>query len=236
MKRRYLAIWLDACFLNLRRDTVEKEALYVALGLDEEGRKEILGFWIHPRESSSLWGEILEELKERGVEEVGLFVTDGLKGIKEAIKRAFPDSKWQPCWNHISRGLQAKVRREESLELAGDLRRVYKAHSKAEAERALEAVLEKWGKKYRSVKNTLLSVWDDLLNFYDFPKELWVSLYTTNPVERVIQELKRRFRPVVLLPNQEAAEKLAYLVCLNLNEKFSRRRLRRWAGELTQKS
>ena len=230
LKRRYVAVWLDACFLNLRRDTVKKEALYVALGLDEEGRKEILGFWIHPTESSTLWGEILEELKERGVEEVDLFVTDGLRGIKEAILKAFPNSKWQPCWNHVSRGLQGKVRREESLELAQDLRRVYKANSKAEAEKALDAVLEKWGKKYPSVKRTLLPLWNDLLNFYDFPQELWVSLCTTNPVERVIQELKRRLRPVVLLPNQEAAEKLVYLVCLKINEGFSKRRLRRWVS------
>ena len=123
------------------------------------------------------------------------------------------------------------------MELAQDLRRVYKASSKAEAERALEAVLEKWGKKYSSVKRTLLSLRDDLLNFYDFPQELWVSIYTTNPIERVIQELKRRFRPVVLLPNQEAAEKLAYLVCLRVNERFQKRRLRRWVGwEVTQKS
>jgi len=96
------------------------------LGLDEEGKKEILGFWIHPQESSTLWGEILEEFKERGVEEVDLFITDNLRGIREAIQRAFPNSKWQPCWNHLSRNLQAKVRREDSLELAQDLRRVYK--------------------------------------------------------------------------------------------------------------
>ncbi len=116
------------------------------------------------------------------------------------------------------------------MELAQDLRRVYKANSKAEAEKALDAVLEKWGKKYSSVKRTLLPLWNDLLNFYDFPQELWVSLYTTNPVERVIQELKRRLRPVVLLPNQEAAEKLVYLVCLKINEGFSKRRLRRWVS------
>lgn len=237
LKKRYPVIWLDACFLNLRRDTVEKEALYVALGLDEEGKKEILGFWIHPQESSTLWREALEELKERGVEEVDLFVTDNLRGIKDAIQRAFPSSKWQPHWNHLSRNLQAKVRKEESLELARDLRRVYKAPSKAEARKALEGVLENWGKRYPSVKRTLLSLGEDLLNFYDFPQELWISVYTTNPVERVIQELKRRFRPVVLLPNQEAAEKLAYLVCLRVNEGFQRRRLRRWVGwELTQKS
>ena len=228
LKSKYVAIWLDATYMNLRRDTVKKEAFYVALGLDESGRKEILGFWIHPSESAFLWEEILHELKERGVQEVGIFITDGLRGIKDAIMRVFPNSKWQPCWNHISRGLQAKVRKEDISALMWDLKKVYKAGSKEEALKALEEVLNKWGRKYRSVRNSLMALYDDLLNFYDFPKELWRSIYTTNPIEKVIQELKRRFRPAILLPNQEAAEKLAYLVCVKLNESFQKRRLRVW--------
>ena len=96
---------------------------------------------------------------------------------------------------------------EDISALMWDLKRVYKAGSKAEALKALEEVLNKWGRKYRSVRNSFMALYDDLLSFYDFPRKLWRSIYTTNPIEKVIQELKRRFRPAMLLLNQEGRRK-----------------------------
>ncbi len=203
--------WLDATYTNPERDIVRREATYVAPGLDESGGKEIPGFWIHPFESDLLQEEIPHESKERA----GILITNGFgEGISPFQMAALLES-------HI----------EGSQDISAstwDLRRVYKAGSKAEVIKALGGVLNQVGRKYRSVRNSLMALYDDLLSFYEFPRELWRSIYSTNPIEKVIQELKRRFKPAILLPNQETAEKLAYLVCVRLNEGFQKRRLRVW--------
>jgi putative transposase len=145
----YFAIYLDATYPSVRRKDVEKEPVYIALGLRFDGTREVLGFWLSGAEgeSSLIWKEILRELKERGVKSVELFAADGLPGLQEAIKAEFPGSKFQLCVLHTVRGSMKKVRKADREAVAEDLKKIYRAKNKEEARKALQLVKAKW-KRY----------------------------------------------------------------------------------------
>ncbi len=225
LKSRYLFVFIDATFIPLRRDTCQKEAIFIALGVDEEGYREILGFYIFPSEGAENWKTVLEDLKQRGVEEVELFISDHLAGIEDAIHRVYPQAQWQACVLHAVRRVMRQVRHRDRNAMLRDLR-FYRAATRDEAETRFEAFVEKWAPIYPRVVRNLHMHRDALLRFYDYPETLRKHLYTTNLLERFFGELKRRFRPIGMIPNLAAAEKLCYLLCVHQNEAWSRVRMR----------
>lgn len=196
--KRCPIVYLDGTWLPVRRhyegghDRYEKECVMIALGITEEGKKEIIGFWLLPGESSTKWKECLDSLKERGVGEPLLFVTDGLQGMPEAIAEAFPKAKHQRCLVHVGRNMSSGARKKDRQAILDDFKGVYSAESEAEAKSLLSAFVAKWGKTYPSFRKYLGM--PSLFAFYSFPKAIWKSIYTSNAIESFNACLKRKLR------------------------------------------
>ncbi len=227
LEERYAVIFLDATYFSLRRAKITKEPIYVALGVREDGRREVLGWWLggSEGESARIWDDILQELKDRGVKYVRLFVTDGLKGLKEAILRHFPTSKYQRCVLHAVRYTSTRVRVSDRAKISFMLKRIYRAESK---ERAKEAFKE-FKIKYQRIYPRVVKFWEenlnDLLRFFEFPVEIRRFIYTTNQLERLFKEVKRRLKVMEILPDEENTEKILFLIFFELNEKILKRKL-----------
>ncbi len=209
----YFAIYLDATYICVRRGEVDKEPVYVALGLKFDGTREILGFWLSGAEgeSSLIWKEILRELKERGVKSVELFVADGLTGLREAIEMEFPGSKFQLCVLHTVRGSMKRVRRTDREAVAEDLKKIYRAKTKEKARKALQAFRHKW-RKYPEVAKKWEENFNALTTFMDYPEQIRPYIYTTNMLERLMKEVKRRVKVIEVFSTPESAYKIIYLV------------------------
>lgn len=174
LHNRYVCVYLDATYIAVRRDTVSKEAIYIAIGIREDSSKEVLAYTIAPTESAYNWQELLEELKNRGVEDVLLFVSDGLKGMADTIFKMYSKAKYQVCLVHIAH----KVRIEDRQEICEDFKAIYQATDVEAAKTALQTFCEKWSKSYKKVIQRLLDN-PYLLTFYQFPKDIRRSIYST---------------------------------------------------------
>lgn len=231
LDEEYYAVFLDGTFLSVRRRTTAKEPVYLAVGIKPDGRREVLGFWLFGAEGESAgnWEEVLKDLWRRGVRRVRIFVTDDLPGLEEAIRKVFPDADWQLCVLHAVREALNKARNKDREALAEDLKAVYQAETEQEAKEALRRLRERWGTVYPRV----VARWEGkayaLLAFLRHPKPIRRYLYTTNQLERLAKEVKRRTKVVEVFCGEEAVEKLLYLVLSNLNERLENRRLRGFA-------
>ncbi len=234
LDEEYYAVFLDGTFLSIRRGQSAKEPVYIALGIKPDGRREILGFWLFGAEGESAknWEEVLKDLWRRGVRRVRIFITDDLPGIEEAIRKIFPEADWQLCVLHAVRDALNKARRNDREALAQDLKAVYRAETEEEGKEALRKLRERWGTIYPRV----VARWETkayaLLAFLRHSKPIRRYLYTTNQLERVSKEVKRRTKVVEVFCGEEAVEKLLYLVLSNLNERLEGRRLRGFAEAL----
>jgi len=231
LAREYYAIYLDCTFLSVRRGKAAKEPVYVALGTRPDGRREVLGVWLFGAEGESAqnWRQVVRELWERGVREVRLFISDDLPGIEDAAGEIFPSAKWQLCVVHMVRGSLAQVRKQDREAVAQDLKAIYRADTIEQAQEALGELEARWGGKYPK----LVAKWVDksyaLLEFLNHPKSIRPYLYTTNQLERLMKEVKRRTKVVEIFCGPEALEKLLYLVLVQESEKLLARRLRGFA-------
>ena len=223
--REYYAIYLDCTFLSVRRGKAAKEPVYVALGIKPDGSREVLGFWLFGAEgeSSHNWETILKELWERGVRRVKLFVSDDLPGIEEAIRRIFPNATWQLCVVHAVRDALSKVRKDDREEMSQVLAAIYRADTKKEALKALEAFKAKWASKYPKIVARWVTKSHALLAFLEHPKPIRRYLYTTNQLERLMKEVKRRGKTGGIFCNPGALEKLLYLVLTQMEGRLARR-------------
>lgn len=219
---RYAVIYLDATFLPVRRDTVSKEALYFALGITPEGVKEVLTYRLFPTESAHNWRLIIEELKERGVEQSLLFVTDGLSGLREAILEVYPSARHQTCWVHLARNVSHAVRVKDRQDVLEDLKSLYRAHTLEEANANREAFMAKWSKRYPKVTQKLEDT-TSLWSYLAFPKAIQASLYTTNIVENFNKHLKRYVKRKEQFPNEEALARFILNQVDQYNHRFALR-------------
>ena len=206
LSARYVCVYLDATFIPVRRETVSKEAVYLAVGISEDGTKEVLAYTIAPTESAFNWQELLVDLKERGVEKVLLFISDGLKGMADAIFSVFPKSQYQTCLVHVARNLSHKVRVEDRSEVCDDFKTVYRADSQEGGQEALDAFCEKWQKAYPKLTKSLAEN-PYLLTFYRFPQSIWRSIYSTNLIESFNKQIKKYTKRKEQFPNEEALER-----------------------------
>jgi transposase-like protein len=225
-------VYLDGFFLKVLREGigVERAAVYVALGVTPCGARRVLGFWLLPTENASAWEGVLGELWRRGLRRVLLFVTDGLPGIEEAIRRVYPLAQWQRCVVHQVRASLAQVRSRDRALLAQDLRGVYMAGSRKEALEALEKLRAAWGARYPSL---VASWWENsgaLLRFYEYPQVLWPYLRSTNLMERFIREVRRGTKVRDhKFPRPESVFKLLYLEAERQEGRWSERQLKGFA-------
>lgn len=219
IKDKYAVIYCDATYLHLRRDTVEPEALHVILGITPDGHKEVLDYGLYPTESAMNYREMLEKLKERGLRQVLLFVSDGLTGLQSAINESFPRSRYQSCWVHICRNVMRIIRKKNRAEIMGFLKKVYEQETEGDARDVLKAFMDTYSDRYPRLKG-LFEDKGNLFTFYEFPKEIRKSIYTTNLMERCNKFLKSGYKKKEHFPNEEALERYVATVYTEYNSRY----------------
>ena len=206
LKNNYAVIYLDATYVPLRRDTVRKEAVHIALGITMEGKKEMLGYAVAPSESASIWEELLQDLSSRGVNQPLLFVTDGLTGIEDVIHQCFPLADVQRCLVHVMRNISHKVRVRDRRDMLSDFKKVHRQTDRTQAEQVLDTFCEKWKKIYPKIVGRITDN-PYLLTFYAYPGGIRKSLYSTNLIENFNKHLKRDLKAKIQCPSEESMEK-----------------------------
>lgn len=224
LDRFYPVIFLDALHVKLRRERhVEPCAVYVALALNLEGHKELLGLWVGDSEGEGarFWLGVLSELKNRGVEDFLIAAVDGLKGFPDAIAAVFPRSQVQLCIVHMVRNSLRYVSWKHRKAVARDLRRVYTAPSAEAAEQQLEAFSETWDGMTPLISRLWRTHWPNLIPFFDFPPEIRRVIYTTNAVESIQAQLRSVTKKRGAFPNEQSLLKVLYLALLKAQERWT---------------
>lgn len=234
LKEIYPFVYMDCIYVNVKENmTSVKKAVYVALGIDIEGNKEVLDFWIGDSESSSFWYGILDELKMRGVKDILYLSSDGVSGFKEILEESFPKTIHQRCIVHITRNLTKCVARKQWKELCDDLKRIYKNVNLESATDASNNILEKWKTNkilYKKLSNDI----PHLLQLYDYPEEIRKIVYTTNPIESMNSALRKVTNGKGSFVNEQALEKVLYLRIKELKEKWGKNKTNNWQIVLNQ--
>lgn len=230
----YPIIYLDALVTRSRQDgAVNPRHVYVALGVNLEGEKELLGLWLAQSEGAKFWLAILTELKNRGVQDVLIACVDGLKGFGEAIESVFPQTQVQQCIVHQVRHSLHFVSWKDRKKVAAALRRVYTAPTAEAAERELASVESLWGEQYPRIVPSWRANWGRLSVFFDYPPEIRRVIYTTNAVESLNASLQKVLRQRKAFPNDEAILKVLYLALHNVARNW-KRPVHNWKQALNQ--
>jgi putative transposase len=221
LENMYPVIFLDALMIKMRHDgRVENRAVYVAIGITEEGRKEVLGLWSSASEGAKFWLGVMTELRNRGLRDVYIACTDGLKGFPDAIGSVFPKAQVQTCIVHMIRASLNYVNWKERKALAADLKPIYRAATAEAAELALGAFRERWP-RHQVVADVWHRNWERVIPFFQFPEEVRKVIYTTNAVESLHACLRKVTKNRGSFPSEEAAFKLLYLALRNASKKWS---------------
>jgi len=225
----YAVIYMDAVFLKMKSEGhVRNVALYTIIGINLDGQKECLGLWICETESSKYWLSVLNELKNRGLEDVLIFSVDNLKGISEAIEAVYPQAEIQKCIVHQIRNSLRFVSWKERKAMANDLKQIYTAATEEEGSAALEEFSEKWDKRYPHVSSSWKKNWAEIATFFKYPPEVRTLIYTTNPIESLHRKIKKVSKNKAIFPNEQALFKLVYLAVEEAAKKWTMRQ-RDWA-------
>jgi putative transposase len=228
----YPVVYLDAIHVKMRSSGhVQNTAVYVALAINVEGNKELLGLWVGEAEGAKFWLSVLTELKNRGLQDILIAAIDGLKGFPEAIEAVFPKTDIQLCIVHMVRNSLRYVPWKERKAVAADLRTIYKADTVEEAEQALDAFEEKWGAQYPMVVKSWRSNWANIITFFDFPKEIRKVIYTTNAIESINSQLRKVVKKKGAFPTPESVRKVMYLAMMRASARWSRP-VKDWAKAL----
>lgn len=222
LSKRYVAIYGDATYLNVRRDSVSKEALHILIGITQEGHKEVLDYRIYPQESASNYREMFQDIQGRGCKEVLLFITDGLTGIRDACLEIYPKAMHQTCWVHLQRNVSRLVRAKDRKEILDLLKPVYQSKTKENALEELTRFKEAVQKRYPKVFSLFGSI-ESLFSFLEFPQAVHRSLYTTNLIEGFNKHLKRYTRRKEQFPNEDSLDRFVCSHTLEYNQKNSER-------------
>jgi putative transposase len=225
----YPLVFFDALRVKIRDEgMVRNKAIHIALGVRADGAKEVLGLWLEQNEGAKFWLRVMNELRNRGTEDILLAVVDGLKGFPEAITAVFPDAVVQTCIVHLLRNSMDFVSWKDRKGLATALKQVYCAPSAEAAEQALSAFeAGPWGTRYPAIGQSWRRAWAEVIPFFAFPDEVRRIIYTTNSIEALNSKLRRAVRARGHFPSDEAATKLLYLI-LNRSEKEWRMPPREW--------
>lgn len=230
----YPFVFMDAIHYKVREDgQIKSKAAYVVLGVDLDGFKDVLGIWIGENESSKFWLGVLNDMKNRGLEDVLIFSVDGLKGLKEAILAAYPKSEIQRCVIHQLRNSFRYVSYKDIKEFAKDFKEVYKAINEEEAALNLVELEEKWGEKYPYAIKSWEMNWDVLSPFFKYPNHIRRIMYTTNIIEGFHRQLRKVTKTKSVFPSDQSLEKMLYLASQNVMKKWTQR-YKNWDQILNQ--
>ena len=218
----YPIVYLDAIHLKLRRDgRVQNTAVYVVLGVDCDGGRDVLGHWVGDGgEGANFWLSVVTDIQNRGVEDIFIACIDGLTGFKEAIQAVFPHTAIQRCVIHAVRQCLNYISWQDRKAFVADLKKIYQAPTRAAGETALLELGERWGSQYAIAVRVWERNWDDLATMFDYPAEIRRLIYTTNTVEGYNRQLRKVLKTKGALPTNEAARKLLYLVTQDITRSW----------------
>lgn len=219
----YPVVWLDAIHVKLRREgKVVTTAVYVVLGIDLEGQRDVLGHWVGDGgEGANFWLSVVTDLQSRGVQDVFIACIDGLTGFKEAILAVFPQTRIQQCVIHQIRNSLKYVAWKDKKAFVRDLKTVYQAATREEAEANLGRLTDTWGSQYTISIRSWQNHWEDLATMFDFPAEIRRLIYTTNAVEGYHRQLRKIIKTKAAFPTPEAARKLLFLATNTIERKWA---------------
>ncbi|MHA8065035.1 IS256 family transposase [Aquirufa sp. ROCK2-A2] len=217
----YLVVWMDGIVFKVRENSkVVNKTVYLAIGLNRDGRKEVLGMWLGKNESSSFWMGVLTDLRARGVEDILITATDNLNGFTQTIRAVFPESQTQICVVHQIRNACRYVVWKDKKEFSRDMKHIYDAPTKQAAEAAFKDFSLKWGKKYPYAIRSWEDNWDELTVFFDFPLEIRKIIYTTNLIENLNGKIRKYTKNKLSFPTDDALMKSVYLAINEATKKW----------------
>ncbi|MGH2894264.1 MAG: IS256 family transposase [Solirubrobacteraceae bacterium] len=227
----YPIVFLDCMVLKLRDGgSIQRRALYLALGVTLDGDRDVLGMWFQESEGAKFWMQVLNDLKTRGVRDILIACVDGLTGFPDAIEAIFPKTTVQTCVVHLIRTSLKYVPRREREQVARDLKPIYTATDADQAHAELERFDEKWGTRFPPVTQAWLNAWEYVIPFLAFPAEVRRVIYTTNAIEALNRQLRKAIKTKGSFPNEDAARKLVYLALQNAVPQWTR--TRNWTAAL----
>ena len=230
----YPFIYLDAIHYKVRDEGhYVSKAFYTVLGVNLEGKKEILGLYLNESEGAKFWLQVLTDLQNRGVEDILIASVDGLKGFPEAINAVFPDTEVQLCIVHQIRNSLKYVASKNQKQFAGELKKVYQAFTKEEAELELDKLEEKWGKKYPIIFESWRNKWDNLSNYFKYAEPIRKVIYTTNIIESVHRQFRTLTKTKGAFPNDNSLLKLLFAGIQNAEKKWTMP-IRNWSLTISQ--
>src|SRR5436309_5571808 len=221
LEQLYPIVYLDALMVKVRDEGhIQNKAIYVVLGVNLEGQKEVLGLWVAQTEGAKFWLQVLTEMQNRGVKDIFIACVDGLKGFPEAIEAVYPRAQVQLCIVHLVRASLNYVPWKRRKEVAADLRKIYRAATEAEAEIRLGEFEVRWASQYPMVSQVWRRNWEHIRPFFAHPAEIRKAIYTTNAIESLNMSLRKIIKTRGSFPSEEAALKLLYLALRNAAKKW----------------
>lgn len=222
LEKVYFIVWMDGIRLKIRHNSkIVDKTIYLVIGLNNQGLKEVLGMWASENESATFWLSVLGDLKARGVEDIFIACTDNLTGLTQAIKAAFALALTQLCIVHQIRNSCKFVPWNERREFAADLREVYSVPNEKAASEALDRFDKKWGAKYAYAIKSWRSNWAELVVFLGFPPEIRHIIYTTNIIESLNSGVRKFTKTKTIFPHDDAAFKVVYMAVENIERKWT---------------
>ena len=222
LEKSYPILFLDALRVNSRQDGKNiNKALYVALAINWEGRKEVLGLWLAETEGAKFWMSVLTDIKNRGVEDILIACMDGLTGFPDAVKAVFPDTHIQHCIVHMIRNSTKFVSYKDLKAVCRDLKEVYSAINAESGHEALEEFGKKWNNKYPMIQASWERNWNDLTEFFNYPKDIRRAIYTTNAIESLNFSLRKVTRNKSSFPDDDSIYKVMYLAIKNASTRWT---------------
>jgi putative transposase len=217
-------VYFDGIVVHVRGASgrVSQHTVYVALGVNLEGKKELLGLWLSEGEGAKFWLGCLTDLRNRGLEDIFVACIDGLSGFAEAVHAAYPQTSVQLCLVHLVRAALRYVSTDDSKPVVRDLKKIYQSSTVLEAEQALDAFAQAWGEKYPTIVKTWRTKWKDIITIFDFPPAIRKAIYTTNAIESVNSVIRKFTRNRKIYPNEESAIKIVYMAIREASVKWTK--------------
>jgi len=230
----YPIVYLDCIVLKIRQDKrVINKAVYLALGVNMEGHKELLGMWMSENEGAKFWLNVLTELQNRGIKDILIACINGLKGFPDAINAVYPEAQIQLCIVHMVRNSVKYVPWKDYKALTSDLKEIYRAITEEEALRSLERFSDKWDDKYPQISRSWRAHWHNLNTLFNYPEDIRKAIYTTNAIESLNSVIRKAIKKRKVFPTDDSAKKVVYLAIMDASKKWTMP-IRNWKTALNR--
>jgi putative transposase len=230
----YPIVYLDCIVVKIRQDKqVINKAIYLALGVNLEGQKDLLGLWLSENEGAKFWLNVLTELQNRGVKDILIACVDGLKGFPEAINTVYPDTQIQLCIVHMVRNSLKYVSWKDYKAVTAGLKRIYQSVTEEEALLALDQFAEQWNVKYPQISRSWRTHWENLNTLFNYPEDIRKAIYTTNAIESLNSVIRKAIKKRKLFPSDDSAKKVVYLAIMDASKKWTMP-IRNWKTALNR--